>query len=56
MRKRYQKGSLKTFENGSWIVQWWEDGHQQKRTLGRVSKMTKKEARYERTGGDPGTH
>src|SRR5215468_384311 len=40
MRKRYQKGRLKNVE-GSWIAQWWEDGHRRKRTLGRVSKMTK---------------
>ncbi len=43
MRKRYQKGSLKNVD-GSWIAQWWEDGHRRKRTLGRVSKMTKTQA------------
>lgn len=46
MRKRYQKGSL-TKADGSWIAQWWEDGHRRKRTLGRVSQMTKSEAAAE---------
>src|SRR6266436_4981251 len=44
MRKRYQKGSLKNID-GSWIAQWWEDGHRRKRTLGRVKDMTKTRAK-----------
>jgi len=43
MRKRHQKGSL-TKIYGSWVVQWWEDGHRRKRTLGRTSSMTKTQA------------
>jgi len=43
MRKRYQKGSLKKVK-GTWIAQWWEDGHRRNKSLGRVSKMTKAEA------------
>lgn len=43
MRKRYQKGSL-TKVDGTWIAQWWEDGHRRKRTLGRVRQLTKTEA------------
>ena len=43
MRKRFQKGSLKNVD-GSWIAQWWDDGHRRKRTLGRVSKMSKTQA------------
>ncbi len=37
MRRRFQKGSLSKV-GGSWIVQWWEDGHRRKRTLGRMTK------------------
>jgi len=44
MRKRYQQGSLRKVD-GKWIGQWWEDGHRRKRTFGRVSEMTKTEAR-----------
>jgi len=43
MRKRFQKGSLLK-ASGVWIAQWWEDGHRRKRTLGRVSQMTKTQA------------
>ena len=43
MRRRHQKGSLRKV-NGSWVIQWWEDGHRRKRTLGRVSQITKTEA------------
>ena len=43
MRKRFQKGSLLKV-NGVWIAQWWEDGHRRKRTLRRVSQMTKAKA------------
>lgn len=43
MRRRFQNGSV--FRRGkSWVLQWWEDGHRRKRTLGLVSKMTKAEA------------
>ena len=44
MRKRYQQGSL-TKVGGSWIAQWWEDGHRRKRTLGRIHHMTKAQAK-----------
>lgn len=49
MRRRFfQNGNL--FKRGrkdrqSWVAQWWEDGHRRKRTLGRVSQMTKAEAK-----------
>ena len=46
MRKRYQKGSLREV-GGSWIAQWWENGHRRKRTLGRVREMTKSQAQTE---------
>jgi integrase len=48
MRKRFQKGSLRKVD-GSWIAQWWEDGHRRKRTLGRCSEMTKAQAQVELT-------
>jgi integrase len=44
MRRRYQEGSL-TKVDGNWIGQWWEDGHRRKRTLGRVSKVAKAQAK-----------
>ena len=31
----------------SWAVQWWEDGHRRKRTLGRVNQIAKTEAQAE---------
>ena len=43
MRKRYQKGTVKPVK-GKWIAQWRDNGQKRKRTLGRVSKMTKSEA------------
>ena len=46
MRKRYQEGSVKK-QRGLWIAQWWEEGHRRNRTIGRVSQMTKAEARAE---------
>jgi integrase len=46
MRKRHQKGSLLRVD-GSWIAQWWEDGHRRKRTLGRTGQMTKAQAQTE---------
>ena len=46
MRRRFQNGNL--FKRGkSWVVQWWEDGHRRKRTLGKVNQMTKTEAQAE---------
>jgi integrase len=33
--------------NGSWIAQWWQDGHRRKKTLGKASKMTKAQAKHE---------
>ncbi len=49
MRKRFQKGSLSKVD-GSWIAQWWEDGHRRKRTLGRCSQLTKAQAQAELSG------
>ncbi len=46
MRKRYQKGGLQKVD-GVWIAQWWDDGHRRKRTLGRVSVVTKSDAQAE---------
>jgi integrase len=46
MRKRFQKGSLRKTKN-VWIAQWWEDGHRRKRTLGRISQVTKAQAQAE---------
>jgi len=46
MRKRYQNGSLSKVD-GSWMAQWWEDGHRRKKTLGKASKMTKAHAKDE---------
>lgn len=43
MRKRFQKGHV--FKRGKkWVVQWWEDGHRRKRTVGLRSQITKTEA------------
>jgi integrase len=53
MRKRFQNGSVKKSKNGRyWIGQWREDGPDGKRRhgtklLGKVSKMTKSDAREE---------
>jgi len=46
MRKRHQEGSL-TNVGGVWIAQWWENGHRRKKTLGKLSKLTKSEARLQ---------
>jgi integrase len=46
MRRRYQNGSLLKV-GGSWIAQWWQDGHRRKKTLGKASKMTKAQAKDE---------
>ena len=46
MRKRFQKGSLSKV-GGSWIAQWWDDGHRRKRTLGKCSQLTKAQAQAE---------
>ena len=45
-RKRYQQGSLKVVR-GRWIAQWWEEGHRRNKTLGKLSQMTKSQARDE---------
>ena len=45
-RRRYQEGSL-TVARRSWVAQWYEDGHHRKRVLGRVSEVTKSQARAE---------
>lgn len=44
MRPRYQEGSL-TKKNGRWIAQWWEAGSRKKKTLGKVSDLTKTQAK-----------
>jgi integrase len=46
MRRRFQNGSLLQ-RGGSWVAQWWEDGHRRKRFLGLVAKMSKTAARRE---------
>ena len=46
MRRRHQNGSLLKVD-GSWIAQWWQDGHRRKKTLGKASKMTKAQAKDE---------
>ena len=47
MRKRYQQGSLRKVD-GKWIAQWRDiEGIKRKRTLGRVSLVTKAQARTE---------
>ncbi len=46
MRRRYQNGSLLKVD-GSWIAQWWQDGHRRKKTLGKATKMTKAQAKDE---------
>src|SRR5579875_2402748 len=43
MRKRFQQGGLLK-RNGSWVGQWWENGHRRKRKLGPISQMTKAQA------------
>lgn len=43
-RKRSQQGSLKLLR-GRWIAQWWEEGHRRNRLLGKVSNMTKSQAK-----------
>ena len=43
-RNRHQQGSLK-IARGRWIAQWWEDGHRRNKSLGRMSKLTKSQAR-----------
>src|SRR5688572_17529168 len=43
MRKRFQNGSIRPW-NGSWIGRWYENGRRSTK-LGRISEMTKSEAR-----------
>jgi len=43
-RKRHQEGSLK-IARGRWIAQWWEAGHRRNKLLGKVSKVTKSQAK-----------
>lgn len=45
-RRRHQQGSLKVVR-GRWIAQWWEDGHRQSKSLGKVSSKTKSQAQDE---------
>jgi integrase len=47
MRRRgFQRGSL--FKRGkSWVLNYWQDGHRRKVTLGLISQMTKAEAQVE---------
>jgi integrase len=44
MRRRYKEGGLKKYK-GFWVAQWWDDGHRRNRIVGRVSQLTKAEAR-----------
>jgi integrase len=44
MRKRFQKGNVRKV-HGSWIGRWWEDGQRKYEKLGRVSEMTKSQAK-----------
>src|SRR5262245_47216962 len=46
MRIRFQNPKVRK-RGGSWIGQWWEDGHRRKQTLGRIAKMSKGEAQAE---------
>jgi integrase len=46
MRRRYREGSLKK-QDGYWVAMWWEDGHRRSRHLGKVSELTKADARAE---------
>jgi len=46
MRRRYREGSLKK-QDGYWVAMWWEDGHRRSRHLGKVSELTKADARGE---------
>jgi len=45
-RRRYQHGSVKR-KGRSWVGQWWEQGHRRNKVLGKVSAMTKSEAKGE---------
>ena len=49
MRKRYQQGNIRKI-HGSWIGRWWEGGQRRVHKLGRVSDMTKSEAREKLAG------
>jgi hypothetical protein len=42
MRKRHQKGSLKT-RNGNWSAQWGQEGHHRNTVPGKFQKMTQME-------------
>jgi integrase len=44
MRRRYKEGGLKKYK-GFWVAQYWDDGHRRNRIVGRVSQVTKAEAR-----------
>src|ERR1039457_7206314 len=46
MRRRRQNGCLSKVE-GYWHARYWEDGHRRKRSLGKVSKMTRTQAEEE---------
>ncbi len=46
MGMRAQRGSLRK-RQGKWLGGWWEDGHRRSKNLGKVSEMTKTEAREE---------
>ena len=45
-RRRHQQGSLKVVR-GRYVAQWWEDGHRRNKVLGKVSKLTKSQAKDE---------
>ncbi len=44
MRRRFQKGNVRKI-HGSWIGRYYENGERRNVNLGRVSEMTKSEAR-----------
>jgi hypothetical protein len=46
-RKRYQKGSVRPRKHGRqkvWVAQWWEQGQNKSKVLGRCTNMPKSEA------------
>ena len=46
MRRRYQRGCLLQV-SGSWVAKWRENDRQKKRSIGRISEMTKSQAEAE---------
>lgn len=44
MGKRFQRGSVTKYRT-YWVGRWWENGHRRNKVLGKVSQMTKSQAR-----------